>query len=226
MRRSVVSWAVAAMTVSASAGAAQSSSPDALASRSKGSPSAPVTVYEMSDFQCPYCRKFARETFPELERRYIKTGKVRWVFINFPLTDIHRHAAPAAELALCAARQDGFWKIHDLLFEHQEKWAPLKEAGPFFIALADSAGLSRKPLLACLAAPETRQNLQTEAQGAERAGATSTPSFYIEGGLMSGALPVEVFRQVLDSIYAVKAGKAAGATPPRETHRTTRGSTR
>ena len=211
MKREVLSWAVGILAVCASTGAAQSTGPDALASRSKGSPTAPVTVYEMSDFQCPYCRKFAQETFPELERRYIKPGKVRWVFINFPLTDIHPHAAPAAQLALCAAKQGGFWKVHDLLFQHQEKWAPLKEAGPFFVSLADSAGLSRKPLLACLAAPETMQDLQAEAQGAERAGASSTPSFYIEGGLMSGALPVEVFRQVLDSIYAVKtSGKAGG----------------
>ena len=207
MRRQVLRWAVGLLLLSATTGAAQSPAPDALASRSKGSPKAPVTVYEMSDFQCPFCRRFAQETFPELERRYIKPGKVRWVFINFPLTDIHPHAAPAAELALCAAKQGGFWKVHDLLFQHQEKWAPLKEAGPFFLSLADSAGLSRKPLLACLAAPETRQDLQAEAKGAERAGATSTPTFYIEGGLMSGALPVEVFRQVLDSIYAVKTAK-------------------
>src|SRR6476620_2968320 len=73
-----------------------------LESRSKGSAKAPVTVYEMSDFQCPYCRQFALETFPQLERQYIKPGKVRWVFINFPLTSIHAHAAAAAQVALCS----------------------------------------------------------------------------------------------------------------------------
>ncbi|MGH7510096.1 MAG: DsbA family protein [Gemmatimonadales bacterium] len=180
---------------------------DALASRSKGSSKAPVTVYEMSDFQCPFCRTFARETFPELERRYIETGKVRWVYINFPLTSIHRHAAPAAELALCAAKQGGFWRVHDLLFQHQETWAPLKETGPFFVSLADSAGLSKRTLLACLQAPETRKEVQAEAEGAQRSGAMSTPTFYIEGGLLAGAQPVEVFRQVLDSIYDAKTGK-------------------
>jgi protein-disulfide isomerase len=177
-----------------------------LANRSKGSPKAPVTVYEMSDFQCPYCKSFAQETFPEIERRYIKPGKVRWVFINFPLTHLHPHAAPAGELALCAAKQEGFWPVHDLLFQYQEAWAPLKEAGPFFVSLADSAGLSKKGLLACLQDPETRKNLQAEAEGAQRAGATSTPSFYIEGGIMAGALPLEVFAKVLDSVYAVKSG--------------------
>jgi protein-disulfide isomerase len=207
MRREVLALAVGLLIVFASTGNAQSTGVDPLASRSKGSSKAPVTVYEMSDFQCPYCRSFALETFPELDRRYIKTGKVRWVFINFPLTSIHAHAAAAAELALCAARQGGFWKVHDFLFQHQTTWAPLHEAGPFFVSLADSAGLSKNALIACVAAPETMKDLMAEAEGAQRAGATSTPSFYIEGGLMSGALPAAVFGQVLDSIYAAKGGK-------------------
>lgn len=208
MRGAVFSWAVGLLIVFASTGSAQSIGVDPLASRSKGSPKAPVTVYEMSDFQCPFCRSFARETFPQLDRRYIKTGKVRWVFINFPLTSIHPHAAPAAQLALCAAKQGGFWKVHDLLFQYQKTWAPLNEAGPFFVSLADSAGLSKKALLACVAAPETMKDVKAEAEGAQRAGATSTPSFYIEGGLMSGALEAGVFSQVIDSIYEEKTGKA------------------
>jgi protein-disulfide isomerase len=201
------------MTLLSALVAAMSSAPlsaqttdNPLASRSKGSPTAPVTVYEMSDFQCPYCKRFAQETFPEIERHYIKPGKVRWVYINFPLTHLHPHAAPAGELALCAAKQKGFWPVHDLLFQYQETWAPLKEAGPFFVSLADSAGLSKKALLTCLKDPETRKNLQAEADGAQRAGANSTPAFYIEGGIMEGALPIEVFRQILDSVYAVKTG--------------------
>ncbi len=185
-------------------GAAQTDVP--LANRSKGLPGAPVTVYEMSDFQCPYCKRFAEETFPEIERRYIAPGKVRWVFVNLPLTHIHPHAAPAGELALCAAKQNGFWRIHDLLFQYQEAWAPLKEAGPFFVSLADSAGLSKKALLSCLQSPDTRKTLQSEAEGAQRAGARSTPAFYIEGGLMEGALPLDVFQQILDSVYAAKTG--------------------
>jgi protein-disulfide isomerase len=181
-----------------------------LAERSKGSASAPVTVYEMSDFQCPYCRRFAEETFPALERSYIAPGKVRWVFINFPLTDVHPHASGAAQLALCAAKQKGFWRMHDLLFQYQDTWAPLREAGPFFLSLADSAGLSKQAMLTCLQAPETLQAVKADAEGASRSGASSTPTFYIEGGLLEGALPLPVFRQVLDSIYAVKRdGKAA-----------------
>ena len=198
------------LLLSSSAHLAAQTAENPLVARTKGSPTAPVTVYEMSDFQCPYCKRFAEETFPRIERGYITPGKVRWVFINFPLTSVHDHAAAAGELALCAAKQKGFWRVHDLLFQYQDTWAPLKEAGPFFVSLADSAGLSKKMLLTCLQAPETREALQAEAEGSQRSGATSTPSFYIEGGLMQGAVPFDVFKRVLDSVYAVKAGRREG----------------
>jgi protein-disulfide isomerase len=191
-----------------SASVAGQTGPNTLASRTKGSPTAPVTVYEMSDFQCPYCRRFATETFPAIEREYIATGKVRWVFVNYPLTSLHANAVPAAETALCAARQNAFWPVHDLLFRHQETWAPLKEAAPFFLSLADSAKISKPALLECVRAPATRAEVQAEAEGSERSGATSTPTFYIEGGLLAGAHPLPVFRQVLDSVHRVK--KAPG----------------
>jgi len=196
---------VAAAAVTALPAALPAQQADApLAGRSKGASSAPVTVYEMSDFQCPYCRRFALETFPTLEREYINTRKVRWVFVNFPITEIHPNAAAAAAVAHCAARQGAFWQVHDLLYTHQETWAPLKEPGPFLATLADSAKISRKMLLSCLASSDTRTEIESEAEGSRRAGANSTPSFYIEGGIMSGALPVEVFRRVLDSVVATK----------------------
>jgi protein-disulfide isomerase len=185
--------------------AAQSAAPNTLASRTLGSATAPITVYEMSDFQCPYCRRFAQETFPTLEREYVATGKVRWVFVNFPLTSLHSNAVPAAETALCAARQQAFWPVHDLLFKYQETWAPLKEPAPFFLSLADSAAISKPALVECVRSPATRAEVRAEAEGAERSGASSTPTFYIEGGLLAGAHPLPVFRQVLDSIYRVKA---------------------
>jgi protein-disulfide isomerase len=183
-------------------GAQQQSS--AVATRSKGSPTAPITVYEMSDFQCPYCRSFALETFRALEQEYISPGKVRWVFVNFPLTSLHANAVAAAGTALCAGRQDAFWPVHDLLYTHQDIWAPLKEPGPFLLSLADSAGISKPKLLECVKSPATVSEIRYEAEGAERAGASSTPTFYIEGGLISGAHPLPVFRRVLDSIYAEK----------------------
>jgi protein-disulfide isomerase len=184
--------------------AAQQPTSTAVSTRSKGSAAAPVTVYEMSDFQCPYCRRFALETFRSLEREYISTGRVRWVFVNFPLTSIHANAVAAAGTALCASRQGAFWPVHDLLYTYQDTWAPLKEPGPFLLSLADSAGISRPKLLECVKSPTTESEIRYEARGAERAGATSTPTFYIEGGLLTGAQPLPVFRQVLDSIYRLK----------------------
>jgi protein-disulfide isomerase len=180
-----------------------------LAARIRGSATAPITVYEMSDFQCPYCRSFAVSTFPALDSAYVATGKVRWAFVNFPLTNIHPNAAAAAELGICAAQQNAFWRVHDLLYKHQDVWAPLKAPEAFFLTLADSAKLSKPALLACLRSPATEQTVRADAQGAERSGANSTPTFYIEGGLLVGAQPVEVFRQVLDSILRVKRAGSA-----------------
>ncbi len=182
-----------------------------LAGRIRGSATAPVTVYEMSDFQCPYCRTFALTTFPTLDSLYIATGKVRWVFINFPLTSVHENALAAAEVAVCAAQQHAFWRIHDLLYQHQDLWAPLKQPAAFFLTLADSARISRPALLACVQASATQEAVRQEAQGAERSGASSTPSFYIEGGLLTGAQPLPVFRQVLDSIIRIKTRAKAPA---------------
>ena len=193
-----VSAALAAGTV-----AAQQPTSTATTTRAKGSSSAPITVYEMSDFQCPYCRRFALETFPVIEKEYISTGKVRWIFINFPLVSIHDNAVAAASTAVCASRQGAFWPMHDLIYLYQETWAPLKEPGPFFVSLADSVGISKPKLVECVKSSATEDEIRYEAVGAERAGATSTPTFYIEGGLMPGAHPLPVFRQVFDSILAI-----------------------
>lgn len=186
--------------------APDTSRPDPLASRSMGSRAAPITVYEMSDFQCPFCRRHALETWPTLEREYVATGKVRWVFLNYPLTSLHPNAAAAAQFAMCAADRGKFWPVHDLLYRNQDTWAPLKDPGPFLMTLADSAGIPRADLVKCLQSPAARQAVEADAQGAARSGASKTPSFYIEGGMIEGAYPIGVFRQVLDSIYRLKTG--------------------
>lgn len=173
-----------------------------IAQRTKGAATAPLTVYEMSDFQCPYCRRHAVETFPAIEKEFIVTGKVRWIFLQFPLTQIHANALPAAEFSMCAARAGKFWPVHDLLFLHQEKWAPLKDPAPFLLSLADSTGLSRDEMTQCLARKEMRALVQGEAEGAAQAGVRSTPTVYIEGaGLLGGAYPIEVYRGLLDSLW-------------------------
>lgn len=175
-----------------------------LAARTRGRADAPITIYEMSDFQCPYCRQFALETMPALGREYIQSGKVRLIYINLPMTHIHPHAAAAAEVALCAARQGKFWVVHDLLFLRQPQWAAQREASRYLVALADSAGVDHLKLVRCLESKTIGPAVDADIAAAGRAGASSTPTFYIEGGLIEGAAPVAVFREVLDSIYRSK----------------------
>jgi protein-disulfide isomerase len=178
-----------------------------IAQRTKGSATAPLTVYELSDFQCPFCRRQAVETFPVLEKEFITTGKVRWIFLNFPLTSLHPNAAAAAEFSMCAARANKFWPVHDLLFKYQEKWAPLKDPAPFLITLADSAGIPRDEMTSCLQSGEMQGLVKAESEGAAKSGVHSTPTVYIEGvGLLAGAAPVEAFRAVLDSLWRDKTG--------------------
>ncbi len=187
---------------------------DPLATRSRGRADAAVTVYEMADFQCPACRTFALETMPVLEREYVRTGKVRWVFVNFPLTEIHANAVAAAEVAMCAARQNRFWDVHDALFHRQPQWASLGDPASYLVALADSAGVDPAPLRQCLGARATVPEIEADAQRAARAGARSTPTFYIEGGLLRGAAPVGVFRGVLDSIHRVRTAPRPSPSAP------------
>ena len=177
---------------------------DQAAARSQGPASAPVTVYEMADFQCPACREFALTELPLVERDYIKTGKVHWVFINLPLVHLHKNTIAAAEVAMCAARQGKFWGMHDLLYHHQDEWADLDAPLPYLYGLGDSLHLAGAELHTCVESHATRPAIEADAQGAARAGARATPTFYIEGGLLEGVPPYSLFRSVLDSIYAAK----------------------
>jgi len=201
--RFALAIAIIALALSPSPVSAQQD--DLLAARTHGSPTAPVTVYEISDFQCPYCARFWLETMPSLEREYVVPGKVKFVFVNFPLP-MHPNAVPAAELAMCAARQGKFWPMHDILFRRQQQWAGLNEPGTVFLAYGDSVGANREALTSCVRDGTMRNVVRADAEGGARSGARSTPSFYIEGGLIAGAQPVETFRAVLDSIIRAKGG--------------------
>ena len=177
---------------------------DPAAARTKGRPNAPVVVYEMSDFECPYCRDFSLHTFPSIEREFIRSGKVRWTFINLPLPSVHQHAMLAAEVAMCAGRQGKFWPVHDRLYQRQSTWAARQDAHASLLALAESAGVNRARLAACMSSGTTRPAIAADTAAAHRAGARTTHTFFIEGGLIEGAAPIEVFREVLDSVYQSK----------------------
>lgn len=206
-----IAWLLGALALPAAAPLARAQqSADLREARTMGSATAPVTLYIMSDFECPYCGDFARGTFPIIEREYVATGKMKVVFVNMPLA-MHRNAEPAAEVAMCAARQNKFWQMHDLLFRHQSEWSDLDEPGPLFLALGDSVGADRAALTTCLQTAATRQLVKADYDGSLRTGAHSTPSFYIDGGLMSGDEPIDVFRPIFDSIIKAKTRPPAPA---------------
>jgi len=175
-----------------------------LPERTKGSPDAPLTVFEISDFQCPYCRVFWEETLPAMEREYIDSGKLKLVFVNMPLTQIHPNAAAAHEFAMCAALQDRFWPAHDMLYQYQDQWSPLPDPGPYFMTLGDSAGLAASELRDCFNTGAVRGIVQQEIEMNFRSGISSTPSFVVEGILVPGIAPIEAWRPLLDSLYTAK----------------------
>lgn len=177
-----------------------------LDARTKGDPEAPIVIYEVSDFQCPYCRVFWEETLPLIEAEYVETGKARFTFLNFPLVQIHPNAAAAHEFAMCGAMQNRFWTVHDLLYRHQATWSQMADPVSFFFELADSAVLSRDRLEECLESGTVRELVRQEADLNWRAGVQSTPSFIIDNQLLSGAAPIDVWRPILDSIYEAKTG--------------------
>jgi protein-disulfide isomerase len=170
--------------------------------RTKGSPDAPMTMYEFADFQCPACKMLFDNTIGGLTTEYIETGKLKLIFLNFPIPQIHANAGAAHEFAMCAAYQDKFWPIHDLLFSTQERWHNLDDPSAFFGTLAESARLNSDSLNTCIQTGLTRALIEAEFNAARRAGIQSTPSLVLEGGLLAGAVPLEALRPILDSIYA------------------------
>src|SRR6476619_5410727 len=108
--------------------------------RIQGSPNAPLWVIEVSDFQCPYCKSWHDDTYAAFRDEYVKTGKVRLAYVNFPLNS-HRYAWPAAESAMCAAAQGKFWEMHDALFITQHRWEAAPAPEIVFDSLARAAGV-------------------------------------------------------------------------------------
>jgi protein-disulfide isomerase len=121
--------------------------------------------------------------------------------VNLPLVSIHPNAAAAHEFAMCQA-QGRFWPVHDMLFDQQSVWAQLDDPSPYFYSAAAATGVAADSLDACVGTHRMRDLIMREAESVVRAGVQSTPSFVIEGGLMAGAVPIEGWRPILDSIYA------------------------
>ena len=166
--------------------------------RIQGSSSAPVWVIEVSDFQCPFCKQWHDQTYPMLRDQYVKTGKVRLAYVNFPLA-MHAHAMPAAEAAMCAGAQDKFWPMHDALFSTQTRWETLDAPGPVFDSLAQTTGVDMTHWRDCVSTGKMRPLIDADHDRASRAGASATPSFMIGNKLLTGAQPLDELRKAIDS---------------------------
>jgi protein-disulfide isomerase len=181
----------------------------------KGDPRAKVTVIEFSDYECPFCSRYTRDTWPLLEKAYVKTGKVKYVFRNFPIPALHKQAVKAHQAAHCAGEQSKYWEMHDLLFANTPK---LGQSA--LIDYAGRAGLNVDLFQACLASGKHLAQIQQDMSEAKRAGVTGTPTFFL--GLtpasgermqvvrvLTGAQPYAAFEQVIDAMLTAVASLPA-----------------
>lgn len=162
---------------------------------SQGDADAPVTVVEFTDYQCPYCGAFARDTEEALLKAY--DGQVRFVVRHFPITGIHQYAQKAAEAAECAFDQDRFWEYHEALFAHQDA---LDEAS--LRAYAKEVGLDGRTFGQCLSSGEKAAVVAADQADGQRYGVSATPTFFINGQRFVGAKPIDEFKQVIDGLLA------------------------
>ena len=160
----------------------------------KGPAAAPITIVEFSDFQCPYCSR-VNATLKQVEEKY--GDKLRIVYRDFPLVQIHNNAAKAAEAGECAHEQGKFWEMHDKLFADQSKLQveALKKA-------ATEIGLDSEKFNQCLDTAKYAAEVQKDVDEGSRYGVTGTPAFFINGRLLSGAQPLEAFTDLIDEELA------------------------
>jgi protein-disulfide isomerase len=153
----------------------------------KGNPDAAVKVIAFEDFQCPGCAYFSRNLAPILERDYINTGRVQFIFHELPLTNIHPNAVAAAEAARCAGDQGKFWEMHDQLFNNQSLWAQLSSPLNTFSGYAGIIGINRTTFEACMQAGTHREAILTAAKDAATLGVQATPSFSVNGQIVDSS---------------------------------------
>ena len=166
--------------------------------RIQGSPNAPLWVIEVSDFQCPYCKQWHEQTYTTFINEFVKTGKVRLAYVNFPLNS-HPYAWPTAESAMCAGAQGKFWEMHDALFATQQRWESMPSPAIMFDSLARSTGVDIPKWRDCVSSGKMKALIQADHDRAAKAGAEATPSFMIGDQILAGAQPIDVIRRAIDS---------------------------
>jgi protein-disulfide isomerase len=171
----------------------------------KGDAAAPVTLIELTDYQCPYCRRHAEGALPQIEREYVTSGKVRYLILDLPLA-MHRSAPKAAEAAHCAADQGKYWEMHDALFAEQEALG-LEDLRRRAVAL----GLDTAAFDACLQSGAHAARVAAGSAEAARLGVTGTPTFLIGRSagatvtdirVVRGAQPFVNFKSGIDALLA------------------------
>ncbi len=175
-----------------------------------GSPTAPVTLVEFSDYQCPYCARFFKTTYPALLEDYIKKGKLRYVYRDFPLP-FHKKAQKAHEAASCAGEQGKYWEMHDFIFANQAKMEVenLKE-------YAGTLSLDMASFNACLDSGKYVEEIKKDIDDGRKAGVRGTPSFVlgatdksgqVKGLLVKGAQPLSYFKTEIDRLLKETSGE-------------------
>ncbi|MDQ3170009.1 MAG: DsbA family protein [Acidobacteriota bacterium] len=174
---------------------------------SRGQASAPLVLVEFSDYECPFCIRHFTQTMPELEREYIATGKLRYVFMDFPIDQLHPAALKAHEAARCGGEQGKYWEMHNRLF------TPAGTHGVDQLkSLASDLGLDRGRFDTCLDSGRMQAPVRASIDTASGLGADGTPQMYLgiadaNGTVriirsIRGAVPYEQIKQLLDGLLA------------------------
>ena len=195
-----------AVAPAARADSAQADSLLALADagRIQGAASAPVWLVEISDFQCPFCKRWHDEVYPVIKRDYIDKGIVRMAYVHLPLGQ-HPNAMPAAIASMCASIQGRFWPVHDGIFKTQERWGPMQNPAQLFDSIAVASGVNAESYRACLAGGLMRRVISGDVARARGAAVRSTPTFFVGDEPILGAAPIDSFRVVIERQRARKA---------------------
>ena len=152
-----------------------------------GAANAPVTIIEYASMTCPHCANFHETTYPELKKKYIDTGKVRFIFREFPLDPL---AAAGSMLARCAGK-DKYFPMIETLFAQQKEWVVQKPMQPL-LAIAKQAGFTQQSFEECLANQQMLDGIEEVRQRAvQKFEVSSTPTFFINGKMVRGALTIE-----------------------------------
>ncbi len=163
--------------------------------RAMGEPDAPITVIEYASMTCTHCAHFDKETFPKLKEQYIDTGKVYYILREFPLDPV---ATAAFMLARCLPDEDKYFPFVDALFKTQNAWAFVDNPEQGLFRMAQQAGFTKEKFESCLTNQDILDRVNAVKKRAiDEFGVSSTPTFFINGDVVRGALPWEDFEKKL-----------------------------